>query len=211
MKTMILAGWSNKAAGLNSNRTPPYLRYSYSCNEHVSSINDGVESWTYAYDYDWRDRLVWTREYLNLTYYYQTDQTYDKAGNLLTVRNAKSQQTAFIYDDLNRLVKTTFPDSKNQTASYDAIGNMISGTDPKSQTIQLAYDEQGRVKKATYPNGTSITYSYDKAGNRASMNDLASSTTYTYRKITRRCSCNLLGDEPIIRLVSYHTNTHRSP
>ncbi len=86
---------------------------------------------------------------------------------------------------MNRLVKTTFPDGKNQTASYDAIGNMVSTTDPKSQTIQLAYDEQGRVKKATYPNGTSITYSHDKAGNRVSMNDLASSTTYTYDQRSR--------------------------
>ncbi len=164
----------------NDHQTPKnYQNLSYDdvSNFKTNIDEDGMKK---VFGYDWRDRLIWTREYLNSTYYYQTDQTYDKAGNLLTVRDAKNQQTTFIYDDLNRNIKTTFPDTKNQTASYDAIGNLISTTDPKSQTIQLSYDEQGRVKKITYPNSTSITYSFDKAGNRISMSDLASSTTYSY-------------------------------
>lgn len=121
-----------------------------------------------------------TREYLNSTFYYQTNQTYDKAGNLLTIKDAKNQQTTFYYDDLNRLTKATFPDSKNQTATYDAIGNVLTTTDPKSQTILFSYDELQRAKKIAYPNSTTIVYSFDKVGNRLTMNNTVSSNSYVY-------------------------------
>ncbi|MBI2183589.1 MAG: RHS repeat-associated core domain-containing protein [Thaumarchaeota archaeon] len=138
-----------------------------------------------VYGYDWRDRLIWTREYVNSTTYYQTDQTYDKAGNILTVKDAKNQLTRFYYDDLNRNNKTTYPDNKNETKKYDQIGNLVNATDAKGQILKTSYDEQGRIRKITYPNSTTATFSFDKNGNRVSMNDLVSSTTDFYDPLNR--------------------------
>ncbi|MBI2184787.1 MAG: hypothetical protein HYU39_07510 [Thaumarchaeota archaeon] len=74
-----------------------------------------------------------------------TDQTYDKAGNLLTVKDAKGQLTRFYYDDLNRNIKTTFPDNKNQTGFYDVLGNVVGVKDSNGNSTSFAYDEGGRL------------------------------------------------------------------
>ena len=53
-----------------------------------------------------------------------TNYTYDDVGNLLSITDAKAQQTSFAYDELNRQIRKTFPDGTFELFRYDTAGNL---------------------------------------------------------------------------------------
>jgi len=136
-----------------------------------------VSSWTMSQGGTWppqarctcTGQLIWVRQYYSSNGYYQTSYMYDQSGNLLSVKDAKSQTTTYQYDDLNRLTVTIYPDGTNQTNNYDNVGNLISVKSPNGTTITYAYDALNRLANTTYPGGSTVLYSYDRDGNRASM------------------------------------------
>ena len=120
---------------------------------------------TSSYGYDWMGNMLWARLYTNTTSYYQTNYTYDLSGNLLSVTNANGQNTTYKYDDLNRLIQTSYPNGTSQYMYYDNASNLIAKTDQNGNTINCTYDALNRLAQIRYPDGSTVNYTYDMNGN----------------------------------------------
>lgn len=90
---------------------------------------------------------------------------YDANSNLLTVTDAKSQQTVYTYNNMNRTSTRKDPLLNTETYTYDNNGNLATVLDRKSQMTTYTYDALNRRTKATFQDGTSTNYTYD-GGNR---------------------------------------------
>jgi YD repeat-containing protein len=94
--------------------------------------------------------------------------TYDPNSNLLTVTDAKTQQTVYTYSNMNRTSTRKDPLLNTETYTYDNNGNVATVTDRKSQVTTYTYDPLNRRTKAMFPDSTSTNYTYD-AGNRVTQ------------------------------------------
>jgi len=99
--------------------------------------------------------------------------TYDSAGNLATVSDARNKVTEYTYDDLYRVTDIEYPtDSGNEVSfTYDSCtngeGRLCSVTDATG-TTDYDYDALGRVTQVEETRGAltfTTTYDYDLAGN----------------------------------------------
>jgi RHS repeat-associated protein len=132
----------------------------------------------------------------------QTGFVYDRAGNLRytiapggTSESDISFTTEYIYDQLNRLIRTVSPDPDRTseplsrpeaTRSYNASGFLESSTDALGRTTSFVYDRLGRVLAETNALGGVTRSTYDAAGNRVSTTDkLGRSTFTTYDAMNR--------------------------
>jgi RHS repeat-associated protein len=96
-----------------------------------------------------------------------TDYQYNVSGNLITVTDAKGNQTIITYDSLGRKLAMVDPDMGYWQYSYDSLGNLIEQIDARSQKTTMFYDELDRLTDKVY-NSTSapdVTYTYDTATN----------------------------------------------
>ena len=75
--------------------------------------------------------------------------TYDANSNLLTVTDAKSQQTVYTYSNMNRTATRKGPSLRTKTYTYDNNGNVATVTDRKAQVTTYTYDPLNRRTKAT--------------------------------------------------------------
>jgi RHS repeat-associated protein len=126
-----------------------------------------------------------------------TSFTYDGNGNLLTVQDARHQDTtvqaSYVYDAMDRVQSRTDQLGRQQFYSYDKNGNLISFTDRNSKLTTFAYDGFNRRTFAGF--GTvgnpptyesTINYTYDVAGRVTQIVDSASGTIgYSYDDISR--------------------------
>jgi len=106
---------------------------------------------------------------LNLT----TSHTYDPNGNRLTTTDPRQNTTSFDYDTLNRLMKTTFPDTgdgaTHKAFAYNAAGRKLVERDENGHWSLSIYDAAGRPVRAIR----------DLDGNKIeSAGDLVTQTTY---------------------------------
>lgn len=90
------------------------------------------------------------------------------------------QTTSHSYDDLNRLISTTYPDGLRETWNYDSVGNLVNRTDRNGNIINYFYDSLDRPTAISYPDGTTASYSYDHNGNIVSASNPSASTNFTY-------------------------------
>jgi YD repeat-containing protein len=65
---------------------------------------------------------------------------YDANSNLLTVTDAKSQQTVYTYSNMNRTSTRKDPLLNTEMYTYDNNGNLATVLDRKSQTTTYTYD-----------------------------------------------------------------------
>jgi RHS repeat-associated protein len=114
-----------------------------------------------------------------------------------TVTNEIGKVTSFSYDNLARLLTTSWPDpdgagplpSPAETRSYDANSNLASLTDHLSNTTSYVYDNRDRISSVTLPDpdGTGpqlapvTSLGYDAINRNTSVtNALGKVTTYNY-------------------------------
>ncbi|WP_328560397.1 RHS repeat-associated core domain-containing protein [Streptomyces coelicoflavus] len=100
--------------------------------------------------------------------YRATHYTYDTAGRLKTVTDAKGNIWSFGYDQLGRKTKQVDPDTGTTTIAYDGLDRPVSTTDARGKKISTVYDKLGRVEstwEGDPSTGTKLTETrYDKAG-----------------------------------------------
>ncbi|UVT15731.1 MAG: RHS repeat protein [Nitrospira sp.] len=109
---------------------------------------------------------------------------HDANSNLLTVTDAKSQQTVYTYSNMNRTSTRKDPLLNTETYTYDNSGNLATILDRKSQTTTYTYDPLNRRTKTTFQDGTSTNYTYD-AGNRITQVQEKNSVGTVAATITR--------------------------
>ena len=90
-------------------------------------------------------------------------QTYTTNGQLLTVKDANNNTTTYGYDSFDRLLTTTYPNTKVESVVYDAASNVTQRTTRDNKVFVFGYDELNRQKLKTPPTpALPIATTYDK-------------------------------------------------
>jgi len=93
-----------------------------------------------------------------------TEQTYDKNGNPVSIKNALGQVGTMSYDGANQLLKTTDPSGYSNTMTRDGNGNIRTLTDARGNKTTMGYDAGNQLVSVTDPLNRKITFSYDAVG-----------------------------------------------
>jgi RHS repeat-associated protein len=115
--------------------------------------------------------------------------SYDSAGNLGRLTFPNNIQTAYTYDNLNRLTNLVATNTATSAAvasfqyTLGPTGNRASVTEASGRTVSWSYDSQYRVTNETI-SGTAYTdvmgsvgYTYDAVGNRLSRTSVVAGVT----------------------------------
>jgi RHS repeat-associated protein len=97
--------------------------------------------------------------------------------------------TTYGYDENNRLLSRTYPESTQNVAfTYTPTGRRSTAVDTRG-TTSFDYDLRDRLKSLTYADGRKLEYGYDGAGNRTSLTatvgGLTLTTAYVYDMLNR--------------------------
>jgi YD repeat-containing protein len=112
-------------------------------------------------------------------------------GNRTRVIDARSNETSYVYDDLNRRIEMHDPLGHPTFYGYDAIGNRTVITDANGDVTLFDYDPVNRLETIDYSDTTpDVSFTYDQVGNRLSMVDGTGVTTYTYDALYRLRNVN---------------------
>jgi len=98
--------------------------------------------------------------------------TYDDLRNRIRQEMTEGDGTvkveSYEYDELNRLVRVTYPDGVVQSYTFDGVGNRLTKTeqfpDGTVKTTSYAYNALNQLVSLTDENGTRV-FSYDANGN----------------------------------------------
>ena len=74
-------------------------------------------------------------------------------------------ETVYEYDELDRLIKTVYPDGNSEILKYDGIGNIASSYDRNGNETSYKYDAAGNVIETIDASGNSALFKYDAVGN----------------------------------------------
>jgi RHS repeat-associated protein len=70
---------------------------------------------------------------------------HDRNGNLIAVVDPRGRRTSYGYDALDRLTRTTRPDSSTERLEYDRASRLAASTDANGLVKRLAVDAAGRT------------------------------------------------------------------
>jgi len=162
------------------------LAYGYDARGNRTSVTTSEGTTTYTYDV--LDRLSTVSDAAGTT-----DYTYDAVGSLASTTYPNGVSTAYVYDDLNRLVQMTNTSPSGLISSYTytlgAAGNRLQVTEfgpaTTGRTVTYVYDAVYRLTQETIDepgtvNDQTIVYTYDPVGNRTQMDRDGTVTTYAY-------------------------------
>ncbi|MET7655052.1 polymorphic toxin-type HINT domain-containing protein [Streptomyces sp. NPDC005486] len=100
--------------------------------------------------------------------YDSTKYTYNTAGLLETVTDAKNNVWRYEYDQLNRKTKSVDPDAGTSSTEYDELDRPVVSYDGRNKKTSTVYDKLGRVLttwQGDANTGTKLSETrYDKAG-----------------------------------------------
>ena len=176
----------------NPNGASPYpytTSYTYDALGGLTAVSQSGQSRTFAYDALGRlvcasnpERRVASVSCAPLPASGVDLFSYDVNGNLSTRKDARSIQTGFQYDTLNRVTSKTYSDGTPQVRYYydgniagvgpisisGAAGRLTSVTNSVSTTNYTGYDSSGRVLSSEQITGSApaytFSYSYNAAG-----------------------------------------------
>ncbi len=137
-----------------------------------------------------------------------TETTYDAAGAILTVKDAKGRTTTNVYDALGRLKTTTDAASITVTYGYDAAGNRTDVWDGKNQRTQFAFDGLNRLTTTTDPASRVVTFEYDAVNKTARVDSENRRTEYKYDARHRLKDVKYIGRSQDDRSYTYDALNH---
>jgi RHS repeat-associated protein len=119
-----------------------------------------------------------------------TRSSYDAAGNLtnsIVTVDGTNRTNTFVYDALNRRVRSVFPDNSFQQTFYDELGRRIVETDQATNSTWFGYDRLGRLTSVTNMLGFITRYEYNEVGQQLRQIDARTNiTSFDYDKMGRR-------------------------
>lgn len=145
--------------------------------------------------YDFVNRLIGTTEVhpdgVRLTCSY----IYDYIGNKIAAVDHYGQETRYIYDDQNRLVKTIYPLVLDEykcrvqpeaSIEYDIFNNPSRLIDSSGGVTEISYTAYNKPYHKVYPDGTVEKFEYDLSGNLIlSVAQNGTKTTFQYDPFDR--------------------------
>lgn len=112
--------------------------------------------------------------------------TYDEVGNLTQFENSNSHITGYDYDNFDRLLTITYPDSTTKAFTYTPAGDLNTYTDNQSRTRTMTYDDLHRLTNVAFSDSTQMQFAYDSVGNLLSLVDRNSNKfVYLYDSLYR--------------------------
>ena len=116
-----------------------------------------------------------------------SSRTFDAVGNVLTSTDAANNTTTNTYDQLGRLVATTYPNTGVAHRSYDLDNDVLSVTDPTGAQTKATYDYLGRqittteiVRQSSASNITNLAYNTPGGWLTSSTSPGSVVSSYTY-------------------------------
>jgi YD repeat-containing protein len=107
--------------------------------------------------------------------------TYNAAGDLLKLRDGKSQETKWGYDQYGRVTsKTNQAGTEILRYQYDANGRLTNRWSLAKGNTRYVYDADGNLTLIDYPTSPDITMQYDANNRLTNMIDAVGTTRYTY-------------------------------
>ena len=111
--------------------------------------------------------------------------TYTDNGLVATRADGNGNTTSYTYDGMDRLRRTTFPDSSYEQYSYDASGNRTSW---RKRDGKIFYDHYDAVNLKTYtdvPSEADIYYNYDGFGRQVQASRSGNTVNSSYDGLGR--------------------------
>jgi len=178
----------------NSNTTAPQItKVTRDVHGRIKTLTNALDQET-TFKYDERNLLLSKIHFAKSSFPLETQYTYDRVANLVTIRHPDGNEEHFDYNENFTRLKTQTDhlgirteyvygprDQISKTLLGDQSGNVL-------QTIQFGYDEKGRVTSYDL-NGLKQTFSYDKDNLlRLAINHLGAGVKYLYDKLGRTAS-----------------------
>jgi len=120
---------------------------------------------------------------------------YDLAGQLVSVEDQMSVETAYAYDYLGRqttktVLATSDPDHDIVTSfGYDAVGNQTRVTDPMGAVTFNSYDDLNRVSSVLDAREGITRFGFDAVGNQTTIIDAVGNINrWSYDRLNRLAS-----------------------
>lgn len=128
-------------------------------------------NWDYKteYSYDFSNRLIRITE-THPDGVFITSYAYDYVGNRIKSTDCYGNDTIYKYDDLNRLIKVTYPSRSTDKSApcerfaYDILNNIIQITDKNGYVTNKTCNAQGNPLTTQYSDGTYESNIYSKDG-----------------------------------------------
>ncbi len=154
----------------------------------VTSTTDALGKTT-SFTYDAAGNLLTQTDALGAV----TTSTYDANGNRLTQSVTRTLSgggtqtllTSFVYDNLSRLTRTTFPDGSSTQTIYNSLGQVSATIDALNRQTTFVYDNDGRLTQTSYPDTTTDLTQYDAEGRRIKTTNRGIVTEFVYDKLGR--------------------------
>lgn len=160
--------------------------YGYDLMSNKTSMTDALSQVT-NYEYDDFNRLkkiIYPAAATGATRLQQTIE-YFATGTVKKKTDTAGRETAYLYDNANRLTTITDPAAKVTELEYNARSQTTGVSDALNQHYTFAYDALGRTTGMTRAS-VSMSYGYDAVGNRTSRTDYnAATTSYAYDDLNR--------------------------
>lgn len=125
------------------------------------------------YEYDFSNRLIRTEEIHPDGKSFVTAHRYDYLGNRLATIDRYGQETRFIYDEFNRLIRTEYPAVLNDQrcmeiptseTQYDAADRPVLKIDACGRQTQIRYNARGTPIEIVHPDDTVEKFEYNLEG-----------------------------------------------
>lgn len=101
----------------------------------------------------------------------ETNYTYDKEGNVITVTDAKTNITSKTYNANNQLNKVTHADTGVIDYTYDSNGEITAVEDQTNLSTQYQYNAFGQLTQLISPDTGTTTFTYNDKGNVLTQTD----------------------------------------
>lgn len=124
-----------------------------------------------------------------------TTYEYDTRGNVSVQTDAAGNTTSFAYDGKQNLISTTYANGATESVSYDAtFDQVVSTTDVLGHTSSATYTSRGSIEREVDADGATRSYAYAPGQLlRESVDELGTTTTYSYTKAGRLSSIDKAG------------------
>ena len=110
--------------------------------------------------------------------------TYDTVGNGVSATAFDQTTASYVYDTMQRVIKSTDAAGLQTTYTYDNNGNLLKAEDSTGKTTTYVYDSMNNVVSSTLSNGAVLSYEYDLLGRIvAAVDALNGRTTYKYNAL----------------------------
>lgn len=124
----------------------------------------------FEYEYDLENRLIAEREVLASGEVFTKRYQYDAMGNKIADIDAFGNTTNYVYDELDRVIKTIYPETEEGVRpvvmyEYNELGFPIKTIDCMGKETRTLFTVRGKPYRIEYPDGSIETFQYSLEGN----------------------------------------------